>query len=468
MLIMKLLKGLLTTIAVLSSGLLTAQEQPYMLTLEEARAYALEHNKTLLNARDNFTIAKERVKEAAAQGLPQVNGTVDYMTYFNYELNFSFGSSGEEAPILDPMDPDFDAGDDKILGWLFATLGSMGSSEPIVMSDQLSANVQVSQLIFSGQYWAGLQTAKIARTLSEQNVERSELDIIETITNSYYTALITEKSLGIIKDNISDMASILEHTKNMYDAGLLEKSDVDQLRITLNQLKNARSSMERMVQLNYNMLRFQLGVEPSADIELTDNLDQLLEKNTAKQTLMSGYDITSNINYELSNSQTLLSKKQVDMQNWAYAPTIAGFYSYTEKILTTGFDMQPKNLVGVTMSVPIFSSGMRRAQRSQAKVNYDIAQRNLEMTREQLEIMERQLVFNYQSAVENFNTQKENVDVAESVFENIQNKYKQGVVSSLDLTQANSNLLNAESNYISAVQSLLQAQTALDKLYNRF
>jgi len=136
--------------------------------------------------------------------------------------------------------------------------------------------------------------------------------------------------------------------------------------------------------------------------------------------------------------------------------------------LTTGFDMQPKNLVGVNMSVPIFSSGMRRAQLSQAKVNYDIAQRNQEMAMEQLELTERQLVFNYQSALENFNTQKENVDVAKSVFENFQNKYKQGLFSSVELTQANSNLLAAESNYISSVQSLLQAQTALDKLYNRF
>jgi outer membrane protein len=215
-------------------------------------------------------------------------------------------------------------------------------------------------------------------------------------------------------------------------------------------------------------MRFQLGVEPSAEIELTDNLDGLLAKINTDQAVVGGNDLTLNINYQMSESQVEISKKQVDMQNWAYSPTIAGFYSYTKKILTTGFDLTPNNLAGVTVTVPVFSSGMRRAQVSQAKINYDVAVRNQEMAKEQLEIMERQLVFNYQSALENFNTQKENVDVAKSVYQNIQNKYKQGLVSSLDLTQANSNLLNAEGNYTYAVQSLLQAQTSLDKLYNRF
>jgi len=462
---MKLIKSLLIISILLTAKMLTAQEQPYKLTLEDARNYALQHNKNLLNARDNLKISKEKVREVTAQGLPQVNGTVDYMTYFNYELNFSFGGGGD-VTLPDFTQPPYDMGDQALF---YAIMGMFGSSSgPIVMSDQLNANVQVSQLIFSGQYWAGLQTAKIARTLSEQNVTRTEQDVVENITNSYYNTLVTEQSLRILKENITDLETILEHTRNMFNTGIWEKVDVDQLRVTLNQLKNTQASVERYIQLNYNMMRFQLGVEPSAKIELAENLDQLLTKDIAAQAVLGGYDLTSNINYQMSESQTLLSKKQVSMQSWAYAPTIAGFYSYTEKILTTGFDMQPKNLVGVNMSVPIFSSGMRRAQLSQAKVNYDIAQRNQEMAMEQLELTERQLVFNYQSALENFNTQKENVDVAKSVFENFQNKYKQGLFSSVELTQANSNLLAAESNYISSVQSLLQAQTALDKLYNRF
>jgi outer membrane protein TolC len=165
-------------------------------------------------------------------------------------------------------------------------------------------------------------------------------------------------------------------------------------------------------------------------------------------------------------SNVSLNKKLLDIQNMSYAPTIAGYYSYTKKIITTAFDLTPNHLAGFTMSVPIFSSGQRRAQVAQAKINLSIAERNQEMVKDQLEIQKSQLLFNYQSALENYGTQQENIAVAGRVYKSIQNKYQQGMASSLDLTQANSNYLNAENNYLSSVMTLLQAQTSLDKLYN--
>ena len=165
-------------------------------------------------------------------------------------------------------------------------------------------------------------------------------------------------------------------------------------------------------------------------------------------------------------SQVQLNKKLLDIQNMSYAPSINGFYNYTEKFITTAFDLNPNHLAGFNMSVPIFSSGMRRAQVAQAKIRLNMAERDRDLVRDQLELQKNQLLFNYQNALENFNTQKENVTIAGRVLKSIQNKYQQGLVSSLDLTQANSNYLNAENNYITSVLTLLQAQTSLDKLYN--
>src|SRR4030042_1797702 len=145
---MKVISITIITAILLASSLLRAQEQPFRLTLAQAREYALQHNKTLLNARDQASSSKEKIRESIAQGLPQVNGSLDYMTYFNYEMNFSFGGSSEGIDLNNPL---FDEGDKEVL----ATIGTMfGSSEPIIMDDQLTGNVQVSQLIFSGQYFA--------------------------------------------------------------------------------------------------------------------------------------------------------------------------------------------------------------------------------------------------------------------------------------------------------------------------
>lgn len=440
-------------------SLLNAQDQQVSLTLAQAQAYALEHNKALMNARDGVTTSQLKVKETIAQGLPQVDGTMSYMSYFNYEMNFSMGSS-EEPDINYAL---LDAGDAEVL----SALGSMFSSEPIIMSDQLTGKVQLSQLLFSGQYLAGIQTAKIAKKLSEQSVVSSEQDVLETVTNTYYQILTSERTLGIINDNIRNLNEIMQHTQNMYAAGLAEETDVDQLKITVNQLKNTQRSMERMTQLSYSMLKFQLGVAPEANIKLADSLTQLVSALNPQSTAAGDFNISQNIRYQMMESQVAISKKQIGLASWGYGPTLSGFYSYTGKILTTGFDMNPNHLVGVNLSVPIFSSGIRKARLSTSKVNYDIARRNLEMVKDQLELQKTQLVYTYQNALDNFLTQKENVDVARRVYKSIQNKYEQGLSSSLNLTQANSNYLSAESNYLSSILTLLQAQTSLDKLCNK-
>jgi outer membrane protein len=449
-------------VALLPAGsFLLAQEQTYSLTLNEAREYALQHNKILLNARDNVTSSREMVKETISQGLPQVNSGMDFMTYFNYELNFNFGGTGGGPDI------DYSVLDEGDLEVLNALDQMFGPSEPIIMNNQLSGKVQVNQLLFSGQYWAGIQTARIAVDLADRSLVKSELDIKENITNSYYLILTLERSLQIIIENLNNLKMIRQHTDNLYKMGIAEATDVDQLSITVSQLVNSQKSVERNIQLNYNMMKFQLGVPPDAKITLADNLDKVMGNIRIQETLTNQFDIEQNINYQLVESQVMLNKKQLEMENWAYGPTFSGFYSYTEKILTTSFDLTPKHLAGFNMSLPIFSSGMRRSRVAQAKINLDIALRNQELTKETLAIQNNQLLFNYQNALENFNTQKESVDIANRVLTSIQNKFREGLVSSLDLTQANSNYLDAERNYLSSILELLQAQIALDKLYNK-
>ncbi|HEX2396414.1 MAG TPA: TolC family protein [Bacteroidales bacterium] len=459
-----MIRSFLISLLALSGMILNAQEQSYSLTLNEAIDYALQHNKTLLNARGQVASSVEAVREARASGMPQISGTLDFMTYFNYELNFDFGGGNSTGSLGDIMPmPPFDEGDTLLMHMINSSMGG----GPIVMNNQMSGAIQVSQLIWNGQYWAGLQMAKIARNLANQNVIRTEQDVKEGVINSYYMILLTERNLKILNDNIKNLNETLQHTENMYKTGMMEITDVDQLRITLSQLKNAQKTVERSIQMGYNMLRFQLGANPLARITLNADLETIMNGIDPASALDITFDVTNNINYSLMESQVQLGEKQVGLENWAYAPSIAGFYSYTKKFITTGFDMTPNHLAGFSATIPIFSAGARHARVNQAKVALDIAKRNQEMVREQLETQKNQLLYNYQNALENYETQKENVEVAGRVFKNIQNKFQQGMMSSLDLTQANNNLLSAESNYLSAIMSLLQAQTSLNKLYNK-
>lgn len=455
-------KNWLLSIAMVWTGALAAQEGTLSFSLQEAQDYALQHNKTLKNANQDVMIARAKVKEAAGSGLPQVNGAFDYMTNFGYEVEFNFGGSGQEVPPI--QSPAFDAGDQVLAGILTEMLQPTPAT--IKMSDQASANMQVSQLIFSGQYWVGIQMAKVGRKLAETSFTLTELDVKENVTNTYYLVLITREMLRILEENENNLQEVLKLTNDMYKVGMSEQTDVDQIRITVSQLENSRNAMERNLQLNMNMFRFVMGIDGDQEIVFKDDLVSLTEEVDVQSDLQANFNLEQNPTYQAMSMQEDLMEKSLNLKRWSYAPTVAGYYSYRYKILTTSFDLSPKHAAGLTLSLPIFTGGTSRAQVSQAKIELDKASRNKSLLEEQLALQDKQLSFELKSAWENYSTQKENVVVAERVFTNVQNKYRQGMVSSLDLTLANNNYLTAESNYISAVLSLLQSKMKLDKLYN--
>jgi len=442
--------------------LIFAQEDTLSFNLRDVQEYALNHNKQLLNAKEDIALTDAQYKETRAQGYPQVNGGMDYMTNFNYEVEFEFGGGGPSMPDIDPGL--LDEGDREILEALSEMMAPTGPST-ITMQDQLNAQVRVSQLLFSGQFWVGLEVAKISMALSEKQLAKTEKDVKEQVTNTYYLILASEESLEILERNLSNLKNTLKHTQNMYNTGLVEKSDVDQIRMNVSQLQNTLESTKRSVQLSYNMLKIQLGMDRNRVIRLRDDLASVM-KQAEKELLQEELNLNNNLSYQLMDFQEQMKEQMVDLEKWSYAPTLNGFYSYTEKIMTTDFDLSPRNAAGLTLSVPIYSGGLRKAKVDIAKIELDKTRRNKSLLGDQLNLQENQLKFELRSALENYQTQKENVQVAQRVYESYFNKYKQGMLSSLDLTQANSNYLQAENNYISSVLKLLQARLALEKLYN--
>lgn len=471
---------LLLTMGIFSPGISQDTAERLVLDLQGAVDYAIDFNKSLKNSRLEVERSRKTIWEAIAQGLPQVDGTMDYMSYFNYEMEFNFGM-GEGADFTpeqlqeaytntQTVFPFYTPNDVAMLGantYYEAQLQAMLPPTSILLSDQSTAKLQVSQLIFSGQYIVGIQTAKLARLISEQNLEFSELNTKEMVINSYYLVLITEESLEIVEQNLVNLEETLAQTEIMYRTGMAEQTDVDQIRITVNQLVNARNALSRNVELNYNLLRFQLGLEAYVELELTDNLEGLFSSMQPETALTVPFTIENNVTFQIMQTQEEINKKLLDLEQWNYAPTIAGFYNYNAKIMTSGFDMNPNHLVGLQMSVPIFSSGMRKARVDQAKIDYHMAQTNKSILEDQLNLQEKQFKYNLESSLENYFTQQENVGVAQRVYDSYRRKFEQGMANSLDLTQANNNYLDAESNYLTSIMEVMNAKLQLDKLMNK-
>ena len=327
-------------------------------------------------------------------------------------------------------------------------------------------SLTVAQLIFNGSYLVGLQAAKISRDMSETNFRRTELQIKEQVALAYYSVLVAEKSVDIIQQNLENIKDIYDKTNTMYKVGMAEITDVDQMSVQVTTLENAAKSLQRQVEMAYNLLRIQLGVTAETKLTLTESLEDIMARMDHLKTLTTPLELNENLDYKLMNSQQLISKKLVDMEVMSWVPTINGFYSNTQKILRPDFDMTPPNILGLQMNVPIFASGMRKAKWDQARINYEVTLNDKDLLTDQLLIQEKQLRFNLNTAIEQYESQKENVIVSKRVFDNLNLKYEQGLVSSLDLTTANSNYLQSETNYITATMQLLNADLALNKLLN--
>jgi len=430
----------------LISGSVTKAQQnntELKLSLREAQEYALSNNKLILSARSDVKAARIAVWETISAALPQVNASGSFID--NLKLT-TFLLPGE-------------------------LMGQPGEKIPVTFGSQFNAgaSVEASMLIFNAPLYIGIETTKLAQKLSEENLTKSELDTKESVSSAYFLILVSEKSLELLNDNIANLNETLKSTRAMYSVGMAESTDVDQMVSNLNMIENNRSSLERTIELNYNILRFQLGVPMTTKITLAETLERLTEEINVEALLSQDFDHTRNVDYKLVEGHEIMSSLALKSQKASVLPTLAGFYNFGttgmgDKISDLGW--YKNSMVGVSLSVPIISSGQRYAQIKKAQINLEKARTTKDMVTEQLMLQEKQLRYNLVNANLQYISQKENIEVSERVYTSMENKYKQGIASSLELTQVNSQLLQAENNYVSALMNLLQTKVALDKLLN--
>jgi outer membrane protein TolC len=407
-------------------------QDPLVLSLDSAINFAINHNKTLINSKYAIDKSTQKVRETVAQGLPQINATLDYANYLGAEAELKLSSMA--PPVVIEFNP---------------TSNFKGS---------------VSQLVFNGGYYVGVQLSKLARTITEQSYQKDELNVKEQTIQAYYMVLASERILKIVKENKQNAQVIFDKTNNLAKAGIVESTDAKKLSIMLASIDNAIKSTERQVEMGYNLLHLQLGIDLKQPISLSSSFDELAQRFILQNRPSEPFNLQNNMDYKLLSLQSDIAKKQISLRKMSYLPSLAAFYSHTEKIKTAAFDMNPKDVVGLTLSVPIFSSGQRLYQLNQAKIDYKISENTKDLVSQQLAIQEEQLRFTFNNLLEQYLTQKENVAIAKEVLDKMKFKFDQGVISSLELTSANNDYLTAESNYTSVMLQLLNAELSLRKI----
>lgn len=441
---------------------INAQDSTLNLSLTEAQQYALEHNYDHLNALLDIESAKEEVWATTAIGLPQVSGYANYQHIPGDIPEFNFASDPNSifGQLIDGAFRN---------GWIDTTiLPEDEGGQSVAVKNSITYGLEVNQLIFSGEYIVGLQASRTFLQLSQNAKEKSEDETKANVASSYYTVLVLEENKRILDSTLANLQNILNETKAFVEAGFMEETDYDQLQVNYNQVENSLSAINRQIDISYLLLKIQLGTSLENTVNLTESLQEFLLRLNPEQLLEQEFNVENNIDYRILDTQTEVQQLNVKRQKSLFLPSVNAFYSYTDRTNRPAFDFTIKHVIGVGINVPIFSSGQRLSRVQQAQIELEKAKNNQAQVADNLKMGVDQARNQFRNARENYQTQQKNVELTEKIYDRTLIKYKEGMASSLELTQANNQYLESTSAYTNAILELLNAKVTLDKTLNNY
>ena len=418
-------------------------------SLKEVQAFAVANSFETKKTQLDILTAQKKMKETVASGLPQANSTLSYMN--NLELttmlipNFFEGKFDEKIPVQ------------------FGT------------QHNATLNMTVNQLVFNGSYFVGLQTAGIYRELAEQNHERTMMDVQKTVTDTYYLILVTEESEKILQASLTNLEKTHLEISELFKEGFVAETDVDLLQITITKLKNGLQALRKQIDIVYSMLKFQMGLSLAENVRLTEKLSDVLDRVVGPRGRQADFSLEESVDYQLLKTQEQMSKMAFKNEQMQLLPTVVAFYTFQWSAMRSAFNFLSSDenwyrsqIVGLNVSIPVFKSGAQKARIAQARLAFEQAQDTREQVARGLQLQLESAQAALDSAHDSYLNTKDNLALTQKVYDKTLIKYKEGVASSMDLTQANDSFLAAQNEYIQSISQLLQAQNSMDRLLNDY
>jgi outer membrane protein TolC len=426
----------------------TEAQNVYRFSLTEAVGYAMENNYDVIYSEKSMEAAKQQMREATSIGLPKIDGSIDYTDNIQRPTSLLpgefIGKPGEYFEIQ------------------FGT------------KYNVNAGLYASQLLFSGKYIVGLKTAKIFLEKTSMEFFQNKVAVRQQVANSYYNVLSTEEALRVLDTTLRVTRKLAEETRSTYEVGFVEDIDVDQLDLLVADLEASKVFFENQLNITHAFLKFYLGLTEQDTVILSDDLNSLIEKMNNESLITETFDYRQNVDYATLEKQKEISYMQVKLQKSEYMPTLMANINLktnaqrdTWDFFYTGGKWFASSALGISLQMPIWSSGQRRAKVKQAQIAFD-----------QLGVREQQLItslnLQYQNARNeylNAYTVYMNKDkarkVAQKIFDKTSVKFTEGMATSLDILNTQTQYLNAEKDYINAAAALLKAGEDLKKLLTK-
>lgn len=433
--------------AILLTGTGVRAQEPKRMSLQDCLDYAMQHNYTVKNAQLDVLIQKAQNDQTLSIALPQVSGKADFNYFINPQKQFIAANS------FVPTAPK-----DLIMPIAFS------------LNYATSASISASQILFDGSVAVALQARNALMDLSRQTGKISEVTVKYNVLKSYYSIVVTHSQLEILQKSLAYARQMQHDLDVMYQTGLVEKIDVERSEVQINNLATDSLRIANLSVLTEQVLKYQIGMDINTPITLSDvNLDKQIDAAAGLLAEQETYVTVPEYNVTLTSIK--LNEYNLKRYRMAALPTIAAFGSYglnygenkLNKLYSTFKPYESYSLVGLQVNMTLFGGMKRLRQVEESKLNVEKAKNNLESLKQSLDFMTMQAKTSLRNALLQVQSQKRNLALAEDVLTLAQKKYKAGVGSNSDVTQAQTEQLRAQNTYFSTMLDIINAEADLKK-----
>ncbi|MDY7395998.1 TolC family protein [Aureibaculum sp. 2210JD6-5] len=460
----------LLIIGLLFSVLGFSQENSTSFSLQQAIDYALENNRKAKNAQLDIDAAKKQKWETTAIGLPQINAKMDYQNWLKQQVSLLPAAAFDNTQsVIDVVNDYFDTNQTNFdvatpEGFIPLRFGTKQS---------MTATATLSQLLFDGSYLVGLQSAKVFLEISKNAKEKTDLEIRKAVINAYGNVLLAEESVKILEKNKIVLEKNLYEITKLYENGLDEQESVEQLQITLSSIESNLNNTSRLKTLAYQMLNITMGLDIYTNTILTENLENLTSENITLELLEANNDVKNTVDYKIAANDKASKELLLKLEKSKALPNLSafvngGYMGNSDTFTFADKDQQwfGSSLFGVSLNIPLFSSGKRSAATQRAKINLEKSENDLTETEQQLQLQLESAKSNYQFAIEEFNNKKQNLNLAERIEKKNQTKYFEGIGSSFELRQAQTQLYTAQQELLQSMLDVITRKAELETILN--
>lgn len=422
-------KMLVLAMAAISA--LTASGQALNVNLDECIRIALNDNPSIIVADMEIQRVDYSKKEILGQLFPQVNFTANYSR-----------TLAKQTMVM--MDQSFKVGTD----------------------NQHSVGFSGSLPIIVPALWKSIKLSDNQILQNIENARSSRLSLINQVKNAYYSLLLARDSKRVIEANHETALVTAGIFEKQFEIGVASEYDMTRARVAATTLEPSILEAQNSIEALKLQLKVLMGMDANIDIEPTETLDDF-KPMLYEYTMKVDTSLVNNTNVRQLDLQTDYLKQALKVQKMSWFPTLSGSINYMWNSMSNGspfknFNWNPYSQAGLALSWNLFSGGQRYFKQKQA----EIAVREMKWQRENLtRTLNSQVetqINNIKSDLKQIESNAASVALAEKGDHIMQESFKLGVGTFLQIQDSQNALLGAHLSYYQAIYNLLVSQSNLE------